>query len=78
MAISRYWSPSAARDLFAFPVKANGNGLTLNAMRFAVADLGQTEALHRKNGLAVRRHGERLIVPPIEAFGATLIFEATN
>ena len=70
--------PSATRDLFAFPVKASGEGLTLNAMRFAVADLGQTEALHRQNGLAVRRHGERLIVPPIEAFGATLIFEATN
>jgi Glyoxalase-like domain len=70
--------PSAARDLFAFPVKASADGLTLNAIRFAVADLGQTEALHRQNGLAVRRHGERLIVPPDEAFGATLIFEATN
>ncbi len=70
--------PSAARDLFAFSGKADGDGLTLNAMRFTVADLGQTEALHRQNGLAVRRHRERLIVPPIEAFGATLIFEATN
>jgi hypothetical protein len=70
--------PSAARDLFAFSVKASGDGLALNAMRFAVADLGQTEALHRQNGLAVRRHGEKLIVPPEEAFGATLIFEATN
>ena len=70
--------PSAARDLFAFSGNANGDGLTLNAMRFTVADLGQTEALHRQNGLAVRRHRERLIVPPIEAFGATLIFEATN
>jgi hypothetical protein len=71
-------APSAARDLFAFPVKASGDGLTLNAVRFAVADLGQTEALQRQNGLTVRRHGERLIVQPDEAFGATLIFEATN
>jgi hypothetical protein len=69
--------PSAARDLLGFPVKASGDWLTLNAMRFAVADLGQTEALYRQNGLAVRRHGEKLIVPPDEAFGATLIFEAT-
>jgi Glyoxalase-like domain len=70
--------PPAARDLLGFPVMAGGDGLTLNAMRFAVADLGQTEALYRKNGLAVRRHGEKLMVPPDEAFGATLIFEATN
>jgi Glyoxalase-like domain len=70
--------PSAARDLLGFPVKASGDGLTLNAMRFAVADLGQTEALYRQNGLAVRRYGEKLIVPPDEAFGATLIFEAAN
>jgi hypothetical protein len=68
--------PSAARDHLGIPVKASDDGLTLNAMRFAVADLAQTEALHRQNGLAVRRRGERLIVPPEEAFGATLIFEA--
>jgi hypothetical protein len=70
--------PSAARDLFAFPVKASGDGLTLDAMRFVVADPRQTEALHRQNGLAVRRHGEKLILPPEEAFGATLIFEAAE
>jgi hypothetical protein len=70
--------PSAARDLLGFPVKASGDGLTLNAMRFAVADLGRTEALYRQNRLAVRRHGEKLMVPPDEAFGATLIFEAAN
>ena len=67
--------PSAARDLFGFPVTAS-TGMTMIAIRVAVADLAQTEALHRKSGVAVRRHGERLIVPPIEAFGATLIFEA--
>ena len=70
--------PSAVRDLFGLPVKASGKGLTLNAMRFTVADLGQTETLHRQNGLAVQRHGEKLIVPPNEAFGATLIFEAAK
>jgi hypothetical protein len=49
--------------------------MTLSAMRFSVADLARIEALYRQNGLAVRRHAERLIVPPEEAFGATLIFE---
>ena len=68
--------PEAAGDQFGLPVKASGEGMTLNAMRFAVADLAQTEALHRQNGLAALRHAGRLIVPPDEAFGATLIFEA--
>jgi hypothetical protein len=68
--------PDAARDQFGFPVSASGEGMTLNAMRFAVADIAQMEALHRQNGLAAHRHAGRLIVPPIEAFGATLIFES--
>jgi Glyoxalase-like domain len=68
-------APAAARDLLGLPVEAGGEGITLNAMRFAVADLAETEILHRQNGLAAKRHGERLIVPPDVAFGATLIFE---
>jgi hypothetical protein len=71
-------APPAARDLLGLPVKASGEGIALDAMRFAVADLAQTETLHRQNGLAVKRHGERLIVPPDVAFGATLIFEAAK
>jgi len=67
--------PSAARNGLGIPVKADGEAITLNAMRFAVADLAGTEALHLQSGLAVRRQGERLVVPPDEAFGATLIFE---
>lgn len=72
------WEPTAARDLFGLAVEAGGDGLTLNAMRFVVADLAHTEASLRRNGVAVRRHQERLIVPPIEAFGATLIFETAK
>jgi hypothetical protein len=71
-------APSAAGDFLGFPVKASGEGITLNAMRFAVADLTQTEILHRRNGLAVRRLGDRLVLPPEDAFGATLIFEAAK
>ena len=66
--------PSAARDR-GVTTQAEGEAIRLNAMRFAVADLAATEALHRQNGVAVRRQGERLVVPPDEAFGATLIFE---
>ena len=71
-------TPSAASDLLGFPLKATDEGITLNAMRFAVADLAETETLHRQNGLALRRHGQRVIVPPDVAFGATLIFEAAK
>lgn len=70
--------PSAASDLLGLPVKASGEGMTLNAIRIGVADLEGTEAMHKQNGLVVRRHGERLIVPPDLAYGATLIFEAGN
>lgn len=70
--------PSAVRDLLGFPVKTSGEGITLNAMRFAVADLSRTEALHRQNGLVVRRHSQRLVLPPEEGFGAALIFEAAK
>jgi hypothetical protein len=49
--------------------------MALGAMRFAVADIAQTEALHRQNGITSQRHGGRLIVPPDIAHGATLIFE---
>lgn len=70
--------PSAASNLWSIPAKPSSDGMTLYAMRFSVADPARTEALHRQNGLAVRRHGERLIVPPEEAFGATLIFETAN
>jgi Glyoxalase-like domain len=69
---------SVARNALGVPVSASDDGLTLNAMRFAVADLAATEALHRQKGFAVLRHGQRLILPPDEAFGATLIFEAAE
>ena len=67
--------PPTARGGLGISLEAHGDGLTLNAMRFAVADLAATEAVHRQNGVAVRRQGKCLVVPPDEAFGATLIFE---
>lgn len=66
--------PDAARDRLGAPV-ASGEGIRLSAISFAVGDLAVTEALLQQNGIAIRRRGERLVVPPGEAFGATLIFE---
>ena len=63
------------RDQFGVPVEVNGEGMTLNALRFEVADLAELEASLRQGGIAARRRVGRLIVPPDLAFGATLIFE---
>jgi hypothetical protein len=67
--------PVAFRDRFGVSPDVNGEGMTLGAMRFRLADIGQAEALHRQSGIASRRHVGRLIVPPEIAHGATLIFE---
>lgn len=67
--------PNAYRDQFGVSVELTGEGMTLNAMRFAVADMVQIETLHHQNGIASRRLAGRLVVPPDLAHGATLIFE---
>ena len=65
------------RDRSGISSGMRGQGMALGAMRFAVADIAQTEASHRQNGITSQRHGGRLIVPPDIAHGATLIFEMT-
>jgi hypothetical protein len=67
--------PMSFRDRFGVSPGANGEGMVFAALRFAVADLAHTEALHRQNGIASQRHGGRLVVAPKLAHGATLIFE---
>jgi Glyoxalase-like domain len=67
--------PTKFRDRVGVPPEMAAKGLMLNAIRFAVKDIGQAETLHRQNGLASRRHQERLVVPADLAHGATLIFE---
>lgn len=67
--------PLAYRDQFGVSVELAGEGMILNAMRFAVADMAQIEALHRQNGIGSQRLAGRLVVPPDLAHGATLIFE---
>jgi Glyoxalase-like domain len=67
--------PASFRDQFGVSPDVRGEGMTLGAMRFAVADIAQAETLHRQNGIASQRHGGRLVVSPHVAHGATLIFE---
>jgi hypothetical protein len=65
----------AFRDQFGVSPAVEGEGMTLNALRFEVADIAQTEASLRQAGIKSHRHVGRLVVPPHVGFGATLIFE---
>jgi Glyoxalase-like domain len=67
--------PASFRNQFGVSPDGKGEGMALGAMRFAVADIAQVEALHLQNGIASQRHGGRMVVPPDIAHGATLIFE---
>jgi hypothetical protein len=72
----------AFRDRSGVAITADGAGMTLNALRFAVADIATVEALHREGEIASYRQpcgdNSRLVVTPELAFGATLIFEAAK
>src|SRR6202171_1121995 len=67
--------PVSFRDQFGILPAVEGEGMTLNALRFEVADIARVEALHRQSGIASQRHMGRLVVPPDVACGATLIFQ---
>jgi hypothetical protein len=70
--------PVSFRDQFGVSPAVDGEGMTLNALRFEVADIAQVDAWHRANGIASQRHIGRLVVPPQVAHGATLIFETSK
>jgi Glyoxalase-like domain len=65
----------AFADQFGVSPAVDGEGMTLNGLRFAVDDLTQAEAWHRRNGIASQRHVGRLVVPPDVAHGAILTLE---
>jgi hypothetical protein len=71
-------SPIAFRDQFGVTSEASGEGMTLNAIRFTVADIGRAEATLAAGGIKPQHHVGRLVVPPAQAFGATLIFAGAN
>jgi hypothetical protein len=70
--------PVSYRDQFGVSIAVSGEGMTLNVLRFEVADVAQAETLLRQAGIAPHRHVGRLIVPPEFAFGATLVFESVK
>jgi hypothetical protein len=70
--------PVSFRDQFGTSPEVNGEGMTLNALRFEVADIAQVETLLRRHGIASRHHVGRLVVPPDATHGATLIFETAK
>jgi Glyoxalase-like domain len=71
-------TPVAFGDRFGIRPAADREGATLNGLRFAVADLGETSATLTLGGIAAQSHGALLIVPTDEAFGAVLIFESAG
>jgi catechol 2,3-dioxygenase-like lactoylglutathione lyase family enzyme len=71
-------SPIAFRDQFGVAPEVSGEGMTLNAIRFAVPDIRRAEATLVSGGIKPQQHVGRLVVPPEAASGATLIFEAAN
>ena len=69
--------PVAFRDQFGVSPDVRGEGMTLNALRFAVSDIARGRSLaSARTELPRERHVGRLVVPPDVAHGATLIFEA--
>jgi catechol 2,3-dioxygenase-like lactoylglutathione lyase family enzyme len=70
--------PVAFRDQFGVLPDVSGEGMTLNAIRFQVADIEKAEATLRDGGMTPQRHVGRLVVRPNLAFGATLIFESAK
>ena len=68
----------AFADQFGVSPAVDGEGMTLNGMRFAVADIAQAEAWHRDHGIAAQRRAGGLVLPPDVAHGATLIFETAK
>ena len=65
-------------DQFGVSPDVKGEGMTLDAMRFEVADIAAVEAVLRQAGIASQRHVGRLVIPPDAAHGATLIFETAK
>jgi hypothetical protein len=70
--------PVSFRDQFGVSPEVNGEGMTLNGLRFKVEDIARAETLLGRSGIASQRQVGRLVVPPAAAHGATLIFESVK
>jgi catechol 2,3-dioxygenase-like lactoylglutathione lyase family enzyme len=63
------------RDQFGALPRLDGEGASLKALRLSVPNLDTVERVLADGGIVSHRHVGRVIVPPVAAFGATLIFE---
>jgi hypothetical protein len=70
-------TPSAYRALFGIKEPDMTRGGRLAAIRFFASDKAKLLSVFANGGIAAAERNGNVVVPPEEAFGATLIFEAT-
>jgi hypothetical protein len=66
-------TPARFAAAFGGPTPAAGNHL--QAIRFAVADIGKARAVMQENSVKTRDYRDGFVVDPAGAMGATLSFE---
>jgi hypothetical protein len=71
-------TPSAYRMLFGVKEPDLAHGGRLAAIRFFASDKAKLLSVLAKGGIVTSERNGNVVVPPEEAFGATLIFEAAN
>jgi hypothetical protein len=71
-------APAAFRDHFGIAAPDVAAGARIAALRLLSSDLAATEASLASGGFAPVRHMGRLVVPPAQALGAALVFEAAH
>jgi hypothetical protein len=71
-------APAAFLDHFGVAAPDVTEGGRLAALRLASSDLAVTEAVLSSGGFSAIRRMHRLVVPPDQALGAALVFEAAH
>lgn len=71
-------TPAAFADHFGIPAPDVSEGGRLAALRLVSSDVAATEASLSSGGVSPVRHMNRIVVPPDQAHGAALIFEAAH
>jgi hypothetical protein len=69
-------APAAFTDYFGIPAPDVSAGARLAALRLIASDLKKAEACLSSSALAPIARMGRLVVPPEQALGATLVFES--
>lgn len=70
--------PASFHDRFGVMPDIGGEGASLKGLRLTVSDIETAGGILTAGGIASHRHMGCLVVPPEAAFGATLIFEASD